>query len=179
MEMSDLIGWKAEWTIYKWRDPDGRWAKMLKAGASIKEVLAAGAEFIAVEKFKGNVALNEGLQHLIEIICGIGVTTKWDAANARIGVGDSNAAENATQTGLQAATNKFWQAMDGTYPQRSGQIAEWRATFADGDAEFAWEEFTVVNSTDDTDENLNRKVVSKGTKGSGEAWTASVKITFS
>jgi len=179
MEMSDLIGWKAEWTIYKWRDPDGRWAKMLKAGASIAEVLAAGAELIGVEQFIGNVALNEGLQYLIEVICGIGSTTKWDASNAYIGVGDSSTGEDASQTGLQAVTNKFWQAMDGTYPQRSGQVGEWRATFADGDAEFAWEEFTVVNSSDDDGKNLNRKVVSKGTKGSGEAWTASVKITFS
>ncbi|MCW3992754.1 MAG: hypothetical protein NWE79_08585 [Candidatus Bathyarchaeota archaeon] len=175
----DAIGWKTEWTIHKLRDPDGRYAQMLQAGASMEEALAAGAVLLCVERFEGNVALNEGLQYLIDIITGIqGSPTLWDNTNARIGVGNSSAAEDPTHTGLQGAS-KAYHAMDATYPQRSGQIGEWRSTFPDGEAEFAWEEFTVVNASDDTGKNLNRKIASKGTKASGESWTASVKITFS
>jgi hypothetical protein len=102
-----------------------------------------------------------------------------DNSNARLGVGDSNTAEAASQTGLQAATNKTFKAMDSGYPQRSGQTAEWRATFGSSDANYAWEEYTVVNAADDAGVNLNRKVSSKGTKASGETWTLSLQITFS
>ena len=123
--------------------------------------------------------MNEGLQELIDVICGLGTPTKWDNANARLGVGDSNAAESATQTGLQAATNKTYKAMDATYPQRSNQTAEWRATFGSSEANYAWEEYTVVNASSDTGKNLNRKISSKGTKASGETWTLSLQITFS
>jgi hypothetical protein len=93
-------------------------------------------------------------------------------------VGDSSAAESATQTGLQG-TNKTFKAMDTGYPQRTDQTGEWRATFGAADANHGWQEFTVVNAADDAGKNLNRKVADKGSKASGETWTASLKITFS
>jgi hypothetical protein len=80
---------------------------------------------------------------------------------------------------LQAASNKTFKAMDATYPQRSGQTAEWRATFGSSEANYAWEEYTVVNASDDSGVNLNRKIASKGTKSSGETWVLSLQITFS
>jgi hypothetical protein len=69
--------------------------------------------------------------------------------------------------------------MDTNYPARTGQTAEWRATFGSGDANYAWEEYTVVNASSDSGKNLNRKTASKGTKSSGETWTLSLQITFS
>lgn len=191
----------------------------------------------------GNVGLNEGLQELIDIIISLGTPTKWDNTNARLGVGDSNATPDATQTALQAVaartawaastayalgdfvrptsiadgslfvyectvagtsgtTEPTWPTVDGQtvvdgsvtwtarqrktframatgYPQRSGQTVEWRAVFEDGAAQYAWEEYTVVNAADDTGKNLNRCIASKGTKVAGESWTLSLKITFS
>jgi len=178
--INDKIDWKSEWSIYRFRDPDGKIADMLKNGASIQDVIIfAGNCYIGAEFFEDNVALNEGLGELIDIICGLGTPTKWDSTNARLGVGDSNAAENATQTGLQAATNKTWKAMDSGYPSRSNQTVEWRATFGSTEANYAWEEYTVVNAADDSGKNLNRKISSKGTKVSGESWVLSLKITFS
>jgi hypothetical protein len=153
---------------------------MLRMGASMIAVMRQFPEaFINTEEFESNVALNEGLQALIGLIAGIGSETAWNNANAYLGVGDSNAAENATQTGLQAATNKLWKAMDATYPQRTNQMCDWRATFGSSDANYAWEEYTVVNASSDTGKNLNRKISSKGTKASGETWTLSLQITFS
>ena len=176
----DKIGWKAQWRIDKFKDPHDEIASALQAGMPITTALRTYAEaFICTEEFEANVALNEGLQELIDIICGLGTPTKWDNSNARLGVGDSNAAENASQTGLQAATNKTFKAMDATYPQRSNQTAEWRATFGSAEANYAWEEYTVVNAASDTGKNLNRKISSKGTKSSGETWTLSLQITFS
>ena len=176
----DKIGWKAKWRIDKFKDPEGEIAMVLQSGMSMAEAISLyGKAFICTEEFEANIALNEGLQELIDIICGIGTPTKWDNTNARLGVGDSNAAESATQTGLQAATNKTYKAMDATYPQRSNQTAEWRATFGSAEANYAWEEYTVVNASSDTGKNLNRKISSKGTKASGETWTLSLQITFS
>jgi hypothetical protein len=177
---SDKIGWKARWRIDKFKDETGDVAKAMRAGTPADDIVSIyGGTFVAREEFESNVALNEGLQELIDIICGLGTTAKWDNTNARLGVGDSNTAEAATQTGLQAATNKTYKAMDATYPQRTNQTVEWRATFASGDANYAWEEYTVVNAASDTGKNLNRKTASKGTKASGETWVLSLQITFS
>ena len=109
----DKISWKAKWRIDKFKDPKGEIANALQAGMSTANAMRLYAEaFICTEEFEANIALNEGLQELIDIVCGLGTPTKWDNSNARLGVGDSNTAENATQTGLQAATNKTYKAMD-------------------------------------------------------------------
>lgn len=176
----DRVSWKAKWRIDKFKDPTNEVAKALQTGTPTDPAVSLYSKaFICTEEFEANIALNEGLQELIDIICGLGTPTKWDNTNARLGVGDSNAAESASQTGLQAATNKTFKAMDTGYPQRSNQTAEWRATFGSADANYAWEEYTVVNAADDTGKNLNRKIASKGTKSSGETWTLSLQITFS
>ena len=178
--MSDKIGWKTHWRIDKFQDPKDEISKALQASLTLGE---AQKQFpnahIATEEWDSNIALNEGLGELIDLICGLGTPTKWDNANARIGVGDSNTAEAATHTGLQAATNKTYKAMDTSYPTRAGQMAEWRSTFASGDANYSWQEYTVVNAATDAGKNLNRKIADKGTKASGESWTLSVQLTFS
>jgi hypothetical protein len=69
--------------------------------------------------------------------------------------------------------------MEATYPQVSNQSIIFRSVFGDGTAEFAWNEFSVGNSNDDSGENLNRKVVAKGTKSPGESWTLTCMITLS
>ena len=176
----DKIGWKAKWRIDKFNDPTDQIARKMQAGIPAEEAISKyGGAFIGTEKFDANIALNEGLQELIDLICGLGTPTKWDSSNARLGVGDSNTAEAATQTGLQAATNKTYKAMDANYPARTNQTAEWRTTFGSSDANYAWEEYTVVNAASDTGKNLNRKTASKGTKASGESWVLSLSITFS
>jgi hypothetical protein len=175
----DRLSWKTEWQIHKFKDPNNEIATLLQNGAKIEDMIRQFPEaFIGVEIIEGNLGLNEGLGELIDIICGLGTPTKWDNANARLGVGDSNATPSATQIGLQG-TNKTWKAMDSGYPSRSAQTAEWRATFGSGDANYSWQEYSVVNAADDTGKNLNRCVADKGTKSSGESWTLSLKITFS
>ena len=131
----------------------------------------------AISEFSGNLALDEGIDELLLLLVG-GGGTAYDNSNAYLGVGDSSTAAAAAQTGLQAAVNKFWQGMAATYPTDPpvGQEAVWRAIFADGDAEYAWEEFTLVNDTDDTGKNLCRKVSSEGTKAGGDTWTLTYTI---
>ena len=177
-QLLERVCWDAEWTIHKFKDPDEKIAGLLRKGAKIEEaVRIAGEKFIGKEVVKDNVALNVGLQYLIDIICGIGSTTKWDNTNARLGVGSDATAADPSQTDLIDAT-PTWKAMDATYPQRSNQTAEWRSTFGSGDANEAWNEYAVDNGSV-AHKLLNRKVENKGTKVSGETWTLSLKITFS
>jgi hypothetical protein len=194
------LKWKMQWRIDKFKDPTGEVAKALQGGMSVAEAqkVFPGA-FIKTDRLKPDtgklsdllpqflfqcrparqrrVALNVGLQNLIDIICGIGTTTLYNNANARLGVGSDATAADPTQTDLLDAT-PTWKAMDATYPQRSGQIAEWRSTFGSADANEAWNEYAVDNGAA-AHKLLNRKVESKGTKVSGETWTLSLKITFS
>lgn len=129
-------------------------------------------------EFDGNVMLNEGIAVEMALLTG-GAGTAYSNANSYLGVGDSTTAEAATQTGLQAATNKTYKPMVATYPTISGQTVTWRAEFDGSSANYAWEEFTVVNASTDAGDNLNRKVSSQGTKTSGQVWTLDLQITFS
>ncbi|MCP8308681.1 MAG: hypothetical protein H3Z53_05330 [archaeon] len=178
MKVEDKIGWKAEWRIDKFKDKNNEIAKALQEGMSVEDVKRLYPDaFIGTEIFKDNVGLNVGLQYLIDIICGIGTTTKWDNANARLGVGSDATAADPTQTDL-IDTTPTWKAMDTGYPSRSAQTAEWRATFGSADANEAWNEYAVDNGAT-AHKLLNRKVENKGTKVSGESWVLSLKITFS
>jgi hypothetical protein len=177
--MKEAAKHRTKWIIHKFRDPDGEVAALLKRGADVGKVMGLYPDrFIVEEQAEGNCLLNEGIQYFEDIIAGIvGSPTLWDNTNARVGVGNSDTAADPAQTDLLGAS-KAYAGMDATYPSRSGQALSWRGTFGDGVAEFAWEEFVVDNGSV-SGKTLNRKVTSKGTKGSGEAWSLTVEITFS
>ena len=133
----------------------------------------------AVERFEKNLGLNEGLNVIASLICG-GAETAYDSVNAYIGVGDSSTAAAASQTGLQASTNKAYAGMEAGYPVfGTEQKIVWKASFGDGEAQFAWNEFTVENANLGSGAPLLRKVESKGTKTAGEIWELTVTVTFS
>jgi len=114
------------------------------------------------------------ITHIAKTIIGESVTT-FAEANAYIGVGDSTTAFAASQTDLQAATNKVRVAMDPGYPQRSTNALKFRATFGESDGNFAWQEWGVFNASSGGT-MANRKVESKGTKSSG-SWVFEVTLT--
>jgi len=126
---------------------------------------------------KGNLGLNEGITEILNLITGLGTPTAYNNANARIGIGDSDVAAEATQTGLQAATNKIWKAMDSGYPTVAAQTVTFRVTTATSEANWAWKEYTVVNAADDSGKNVNRKVEPLGTKPNTESWVLSLQMT--
>jgi len=131
-----------------------------------------------VSQIEGNLLLNEGITEALNLIGGISGTA-FSNANAHIGVGDSNTAAAAAQTGLQAETNKTYKAMASGYPSVTDQTITFRSVFGSDDANHAWNEFTVSNSNADSGKNLNRKVSAQGTKASGQTWTVDVAITLS
>lgn len=102
--------------------------------------------------------------------------TIFNNANSQIGVGDSTTAFDATQTDLQAATNKLRKAMEAAYPSRATNVLTFRSLFATGEANFAWNEWGVFNDAS-AGEMLNRKAESLGTKTSAQSWQLTVQLT--
>lgn len=147
--------------------------EILERGIEPYEVIESPPEKIAI-----NVLLNEGITELINLICGLGTPTEWDNTNANLGVGDDATAPNATQTGL-IGSSKLYKGMNGGYPQISGQDAIWQADFIDTEAEYAWLEETISNTSADGGDNLCRQNTSLGTKPSGQTWRLTATITFS
>jgi len=171
--------WQPVWTIDKFIDHRDRIAKASRAGLSLAEIKAQFDPSHGHLEVRGNLLLNEGINELWALVCGTGATL-FDNTHTYIGVGDSSTAEAATQTDLQASSNKTYKAMDGGYPTYgASQYATWRSTFATGDANYAWNEITVSNTSSGSGKNLNRKVSSMGTKTSAASWVATLQITLS
>ncbi len=127
---------------------------------------------------EGNCLLNIGIDEIWDLVTGAvsGASHIFDNAAAQIGVGDSNTAADATQTDLQAATNKTYKGMESGYPTSTSQKATFKASFGPSEANYAWEEWVVKQSTSSI--CLNRKVESLGTKSTG-TWTLEVEISLS
>jgi hypothetical protein len=176
--MSDKGKLSTRMEIHKFRDPTGELAKRAKAGDSLEDIARDNPDkVIGVEKMTGNCLLDVGIDYLWDIITGVEVApTLWEEAEARVGVGSDNTPADPAQTGLIDVAGEY-AAMDGGYPDRVDETVEFRGSFADTFAEFAWEEYTVDNGAV-SGISLNRKVESKGTKGSGELWTLRVLITL-
>ncbi len=161
----EAVKWGVKWSVEKYHG-DLPTAKD-REGIKPFEVLRG----------EGNLLLEEGIDELLKLLVGEGGTA-YNNANARIGVGNSNTAAAASQTALQGGSTKL-NAMDGSYPSAiSAQTATFRSTFASGEANFAWEEWTIDNGAS-ADKNLNRKVESLGTKVSGTTWVFTVTIVLS
>lgn len=174
MNLQESVTMTKKWTIRRFAD-DAAFA----AGVPTPVVDANGQELPAVSEVTGNLLLNEGIGELLDLLCGLGSPAAFSNANAYLGVGDSTTSEAASQTALQAASNKAFVAMSSGYPSRTDQTVTWRAAFGSGAANFDWREFTVTNGSSDSAKNLNRKVSSQGTKASGQTWTLDLSITVS
>lgn len=179
--LKEKLKWHTKFIRTRFWDPEGRYGitDFLKAGGSVEAAQKIWPRhFLGQDSWEENVALNEGITILLQLLSAEAAPTAYSNAAAYVGVGNSSTAEQATDTGLIGAS-KAWVAMDGVYPTITGQMCDWRGTFGDGVAEFAWEEYTLVNASDDTGQNLIRKTAAKGTKSSGESWTLSIQITVS
>jgi threonine dehydrogenase-like Zn-dependent dehydrogenase len=143
-----------------------------------------------VHESEGNLLMYGGASCLWQCLIGNGTGTSaqtltyFNNGNAAIGVGDSTTAEAATQTDLQASSNKARVAMDATYPQHTDATTSgaatitFKSTFNGSTANFAWAEWGVFNATSGG-RMLNRKVQANGTKSSGTSAAFTVTITLS
>ena len=131
-----------------------------------------------VIEMEHNCLLNTGIDKIWDLVTGVvsGTDHIYDNAKAQIGVGDSTDEEDATETDLQAPTNKTYKGMEGGYPTSTTQKATFKSSFGSADANYAWNEWVVKQLTSAV--CLNRKVESLGTKSTG-TWTLEVDITLS
>ncbi len=109
----------------------------------------------------------------------IGVAfTKFDNANAHLGVGDSATAFTKGQTDLQAGANKFRRPMEATFPDvpSAANILRFRALFGTSEANFAWLEWGIFAALA-AGVMLSRKVENLGTKTSAQSFQLTVTIT--
>ena len=126
-----------------------------------------------------NCLLNSGIDKIWDLVSGASSGTGhiYDNTKAQIGVGDSATAANATQTDLQAASNKTYKGMEATFPTSTTQKITLKSSFGSSDANYVWNEWVVKQLTSLV--CLNRKVDVMGTKASGSTWTLEVTITLS
>ena len=124
---------------------------------------------------EGNCLLNSGIDEMWDLIIGDSAN-HFTSATAQVGVGDSSTAAAPTQTDLQAAANKTYKGMESGYPTSASQKATFKASFGDSEANYAWNEWVVRQSS--SGKCLNRKAESLGTK-TGGTWTLEVNITLS
>lgn len=115
-----------------------------------------------------------GVNFLAQAAAGQG--TPFNAANARIGVGNGTTAFSASHTDLRGGS-KYRKGMDEGYPSVSAPAVTFKTTFGPEEANFSWEEWGVFNSASGGT-MLNRVVESNGTKLSGQTWIMEVTITF-
>ena len=158
------VRWHAHWRVDKY------------SGAYDGEDIASGraGQPYEVVEGDGNLLTTTGCTTLWNGLTGVAITN-FGSANANLGVGDGTAAAAVGQTDLQASTNKVRVGQDSTYPQISGSTCQFKSTYGNGTAEFAWQEWGVFNGTA-AGTMLNRKVASLGTKGAGATWTLTVTL---
>lgn len=163
----------------------------LSAEQKLDALVRQGLKPYDVIEREHNLLMYGGASNQWQTLIGNGTTTAgqtltyFNNANAAIGVGDSSTAAAATQTDLQAATNKLRKAMDATYPLHTDGVVSgaasivFRSTFATGDANWVWNEWGTFNSpTAATGRMLNRKVEALGTKTSAASWQMTVTLSI-
>lgn len=190
LQIRELVGkdTRAKWTVTTTLDKfDGDWtAEQIDAG------LVAPVETSVTY---GNLLMYGGAGCLIQCLIGNGTTTAgqtltyFSDTRAALGVGDSTTAAAATQTDLQAASNKVRVGMDSTYPSHTDGTSSgaatvtFRATFDTSTANHRWREWGTFNSsTAATGRMLNRKVEDLdggSAKTSAQTWQLTVTITIS
>ena len=168
---SDPLQWTVEWTVEKFHGDD------------------TSAEPYETTTVPGNLLTYGGASNLIECLIGNGTGTSsldltyFNNGNAYLGVGDSSSAVAATQTDLQASSNKFRKAMEATFPTHTdgttsaAASAVWKSSFSTSQANWAWNEIALFNGSSGG-RMLNRKLVSLGTKTSSDTWTLTLTVTL-
>jgi hypothetical protein len=106
-------------------------------------------------------------------------------ATAVIGVGDNSTAAVGTQEGLKStggATGIWYSTMTTGFPSHTdattstgGRTTQFKASYGSTQANFAWNEWAVANSSGGR--HINRAVASLGTKTTG-TWTLTVDLTL-
>ena len=174
MKQEDKGNWGCKWRLEKRHGNIDAYLTPAGRAAFLETIIP-----YEVLEGEDNCLLNTGINEIWDLVSGVvsGASHIFDNAAATIGVGDSDTAAGATQTDLQAVTNKLYRGMEATYPTSTAQKITCKSSFGSSHANYAWKEWVLRQSTSEI--CLNRKVSSMGTKASGSTWTLEITITLS
>ncbi|MGI5161380.1 hypothetical protein [Microbispora sp. CA-102843] len=165
LHTGDIGRWRCRWTLSKYHGSD------------------TSAEPYEVIEREGNLMMFGGASALWHRLTGGSTVAAFDTTNARLAVGDGTASPtDATLQDLQG-TNKLRKVMDSGFPQHTDGTATtnasvtFQATFAQADANFAWQEWGLFNAAS-SGRMLNRKVENLGTKSSAASWVLKVVLSL-
>jgi len=150
--------------VYSLVDPSGELRKELLNGADPLLLVKKYRCFI-IEEFEklGNTILDEGANFIFRAITGLNPTPFFDGQNTYIGVGDSDAPPDKSQTGL-LGTNTFYKKVSEGYPIIENNSLLFATWFDYSEANFYWREWTIANGPSNEAVNLNRAVEDLGEK---------------
>jgi len=152
--------------VYSLSDPNEEARKMLLRGADPQAVVRRCRDLIVEEIHReGNTLLREGVFFIFRAIAGMNPSPFFDRDNSYIGVGDSDAPPDKTQTGLLGA-NVFYKKVSPGYPTIQEDVMAFCTWFDYGEANFHWREWTIANGGGNWAVNLNRAVQDLGEKTS-------------
>jgi hypothetical protein len=194
----DTIKWHPVATIHKY-SPEvvEELTRILGYEPKAADFVILGADPYATLEVEGNLITTVGLGFITNAL--INTSNPGDPltqARAFCGVGDSSTGAAASQTDLQAASNKYYNTFDANLTRVTTTVTndsiQGVSTFGSAVANFAWNEWawfttttgtitpgTTVNVSSGTESMWNRKVASMGTKSSGASWALTTKVTFS
>ena len=188
---ADMTAWATRRIGYgDWLPP------LLVRGLTDDEFASVGiTPYSSTHEDNCNNVVQAGWVALLGGIAGTSITNKFSAVYGRIGVGTSATAVAYAQTYLQgdtgsASTTSYYQLVSGApaiATAASPATLTLTASFASGNANFAWAEFgsdnwnvsgVTAQSLGASEVFFNRGVSSQGTKASGQTWTATETISF-
>lgn len=192
--MLEHLHWKASAMVEKWHPDSVEWARrhsgiVSPSGSQLSRSLGPDETV----EWEGNLLVNVGIQRLEDLLIGVGSIAAYTNTTARLGTGNGVTAATATDTDLSAAagaSNRWFNAMDATFPSRSAQTLTFKATFASGDGNYAWNEWgidgggaasaVVGTAGASTAPLLNHKSgAALGTKVAGAIWSFSSTVILS
>ena len=104
MQKQDIAQWRCHYQLSKYHED-------IEPYRGMEHLFHESFKPYEVVEGEGNCLLNIGIDEMWDLIVGDSAN-HFNNASAQIGVGDSSTAADATQTDLQAATNKTYKAME-------------------------------------------------------------------
>lgn len=186
--VQDSVTWHAHALVEKWTPEETAWVRtqtgVLKpSGDLLKQYLKP-----ATVESPGNLLTTAGLTRLTSLLTAGGGQALTNTAT-RLGVGNGSGTAAAGDTDLSASagsTNRWFQVMDATYPSVAAGVLTAKATFATGDGNFNWAEWSLDVGTPTVSSGatvnaclFNHKTSANlGTKTSGGTWALTVTISI-
>jgi hypothetical protein len=196
MTDSDGIRWQPHALVEKYSPDQTAYAVRVSGVAEpegkVLRALCGDPEDGTAEAY-GNLLVTAGLDAITKLLTAIGGAQAFSGpTRAIVGVGATSTAATIADTVLGSdGASAYYQGCDSSNPTQANGVITTVATFASGNANFAWQEWCWATCTGSITPGAtlasvatgtkmwNHKIQSLGTKGSGASWVFTTTITLS